>query len=149
MERWRNVFRNGFAPRISTRGLLALRQALICDDFRLQQGGTTVPAASVAREEYPCEGACALGFCGWQGGGGTSVGEVDAYFQRLCWEADDALGEPAACRHFLNWFDDTPRHEMRRDLLGEVELALALRHPPVERRTAPISAAPLLKTAAV
>ena len=42
-------------------------------------------------------------------------------------EADTRLGEPAAVRYFLNWFDDTPRDEMRRQLLAEVNRALAER----------------------
>ena len=75
------------------------------------------------------EAACALGFCGWQGDELESVGQVEEFFARACFEADQRLGEPAACRWFLNWFDDTPRDHMRRDLLNEVELALAQRLP--------------------
>ena len=37
------------------------------------------------------------------------------------------VGEPAACRWFLNWFDETPRDEMRRLLLAEVNRNLAER----------------------
>jgi hypothetical protein len=40
---------------------------------------------------------------------------------------DQRLGEPAACRWFLNWFDETPRDEMRRLLLPEVQQLLAER----------------------
>ena len=64
--------------------------------------------------------------------GGTgleTVGEVEEFFARICFEADQRLGEPAACRWFLNWFDDTPRAEMRREMLAEIELALADRLP--------------------
>jgi hypothetical protein len=74
-------------------------------------------------------GRCALGFCGWQGDDLESVGQVEEFFARACFEADHRLGEPAACRWFLNWFDDTPRDQMRRELLAEVELALAQRLP--------------------
>ncbi|MBX9582421.1 MAG: hypothetical protein K2X87_19125, partial [Gemmataceae bacterium] len=70
-----------------------------------------------------------LGFCGWQGEGLESVGEVEEFFARACFEADQRLGEPAACRWFLNWFDDTPRDQMRRELLPEVDRALAERLP--------------------
>ncbi len=45
----------------------------------------------------------------------------------MCFEIDQRLGEPAGCRWFLNWFDETPRDAMRQDLLGEVNLALATR----------------------
>jgi len=37
------------------------------------------------------------------------------------------MGEPAACRWFLNWFDDTPRAEVRGLLLSEVNRTLAQR----------------------
>jgi hypothetical protein len=80
-------------------------------------------------QDWPVEAACALGFCGWQGEELETVGQVEEFFARLCFEADQRLGEPAACRWFLNWFDDTPRADMRRELLGEVERALAERLP--------------------
>jgi hypothetical protein len=73
------------------------------------------------------ERACALGYCGWQGDGLESVGEVEEFFARACFEADQRLGEPAACRWFLNWYDDTPREAMRQQLLGEVNWTLAQR----------------------
>lgn len=129
MESWRNVWREGFAPVLSTPGLTALRDALRGDDNRLTQGSTTTPPPLLCVQDWPCEGACTLGFCGWQGEGLQTVGEVEEFFAKSCYEADHRLGEPAACRHFLNWFDDSPRDEMRRDLLAEVELALAVRVP--------------------
>ena len=56
-----------------------------------------------------------------------TVGEVEEFFARVCFEADQRLGEPAACRWFLNWFDDTPREDILRELLAEVDAALAAR----------------------
>ena len=129
MESWRAVWRDGFAPVLSTAALEALRAALVTDDPRLVQGSTTVPPPLLIVEAWPCEAACALGFCGWQGEGLETVGAVENHFARLCYEADRRLGEPAACRWFLNWFDDTPREEMRRELLPEVERTLAERTP--------------------
>lgn len=147
MERWRNVWRNGFAPALSQPGLTALRDALRGDDARLTQGSTTTPPPLLCVQDWPCEGACALGFCGWQGEGLATVGEVEEYFAKSCYEADHRLGEPAACRHFLNWFDDSPREAMRRDLLAEVELTLATRVP-VELPAKKGTAKTLSKTAA-
>ncbi len=128
MESWRLVWRDGFVPVISTPGLEALRTALQDDDPRLTQGSTTTPPPLMSVQDWPVEAACALGFCGWQGDGLETVGQVEEYFARVCFEADQRLGEPAASRWFLNWFDDTPRDEMRRELLAEVELALAERY---------------------
>lgn len=132
MESWRLVWRNGFVPVIPTGGLFALRDALRYDDPRLTQGSTTTPPPLLCVQDWPVEGACALGYCGWQGEDLRTVGEVEEFFARVCFEADHRLGEPAACRWFLNWFDDTPRDEMRRELLAEVERAIAGRLP-IER----------------
>jgi hypothetical protein len=129
MESWRQVWRDGFVPVISTAGLTALHDALQSDDPRLTQGSTTTPPPLMCVQDWPVEAACALGLCGWLGDELETVGQVEEFFARLCFEADQRLGEPAACRWFLNWFDDTPRDRMRRELLGEVERALAARVP--------------------
>lgn len=127
MEIWRRVWRDGFVPQISTQGLEALRDGLIGDDSRLLQGATCIPPPLKCVQDWPVEAACALGYCGWQGDGLQTVEQIEGFFVRACFEADKLLGEPAACRWFLNWFDETPRDEMRMQLLGEVHRALALR----------------------
>jgi hypothetical protein len=128
MEPWRHTWRNGIAPTLATRHLQALSDALARDDPRLIQGATTLPPPLVCLSGHPCEAACAISYAGWRGGEELDlVGEVEEFFGRVCWECDKLLGEPAACRHFLNWFDDTPRDVVRRELLTEVDRALALR----------------------
>ena len=129
MESWRFVWRNGFAPLLSTSGLDALRKALKRDDPRVLQGETTAPLAVNANRFRKLEGCCALGYCAWRGEGLDSVGEIDQQFGELCAEADSRLGEPAASRHFLNWYDDAPRDAMRSGLLTEVERTLRERFP--------------------
>ncbi|HEX3151000.1 MAG TPA: hypothetical protein VHR66_23170 [Gemmataceae bacterium] len=124
MESWRTVWRDGFIPVLSLGGLEALREALVADDQRLVQGSTTMPPPLMCVQDWPVEAACALGICGWHGEHLQTVGEVEEFFARCCFEADRRLGETAACRWFLNWFDDTPRDEMRRELLGEVQRAI-------------------------
>ena len=127
MESWRNVWRQGLATLLSTESLEALREALASDDPRLLQGATTTPPPLQCVQDWPVEAACALGYCGWQGDGLETVAEVEEFFARMCFEIDQRLGEPAACRWFLNWFDDTPREQMRRELLVEVQRSLAQR----------------------
>jgi len=129
MQSWKLVWREGFVPVLPTAGLVALREALLSDDPRLTQGSTTTPPPLLCVQDWGCEGACALGFCGWQGESLATVGEVEEFFARVCFEADQRLGEAAACRWFLNWFDDTPREPMRRELLAEVDRALEARRP--------------------
>lgn len=127
METWRQVWRDGFVPVLSNTSLAALREALEKDDKRLTQGSTTTPPPLMCVQDWPVEAGCAFGFCGaveMGGFGVATVGQCENFFARVCFDADRRLGEPAGCRHFLNWFDDTPRDEMRRELLAEVELAL-------------------------
>lgn len=124
MERWRIIWRRGIVPLLSLAGLKALENALVEDDPRLLQGATTTPPPLQCVEDWPVEGACGLGFCGWQGEGLETVKDVEEFFARICYQIDQAIGEPAACRHFLNWFDDVPREELRRLMLPEVQLAL-------------------------
>ena len=114
-------------PLLTTEGLSALAQALRSDDGRLVQGATTTPPPLMCVQDWPCEGACALGYCGWVGDGLETVGEVEEFFARMCFEIDSRLGEPAGCRWFLNWYDETPRDDMRRELLNEVTRALTAR----------------------
>lgn len=127
MESWRKVWREGVAPNLSTEALEALRIALENNDPRLIQGATTIPAPLTCMQDWPVEGGCAIGFCGWQGEHLANVGEVEEFFARMCFLVDEKLDEPAACRWFLNWFDDTPREEMIEQLLPEVILALQQR----------------------
>jgi len=127
MESWRKVWREGLAPQLSVVGLTALQRALQTDDTRLLQGATTSPPPLECVRDWPVDAACVLGYCAWQGDGLETVAEVEEFFARACFEADQRLGEPAACRWFLNWFDDTPRGDVFRDLLTEVTRTLARR----------------------
>lgn len=128
IELWRKVWRDGFAPVLPTAGLEALRDALRNDDERLIQGSTTTPPPLMCVQDYPVEAGCALGYCGaveHGGFGAATVGEVEEFFSRACYDADQRLNNAGGTRAFLNWFDYTPRDEMRRELLAEVEKALA------------------------
>jgi hypothetical protein len=130
MEAWRRVWRDGIQPLINTPGLAALGKALAEDSERLIQGATTSPPPLACVQDWAVEAACAMSFCGWhECGPGATVGEVEGYFARLCFAADEKLGEAGVSRWFTNWFDDTPRPEMRRQLLGEVTLELNRRSP--------------------
>lgn len=127
MEAWQRVFR-AFSGHFTDAGLLALRKALVEDDVRLIQGATTSPPPLMCVADFPCEGACLVGFACWQGGEDLqTVGKVEHKFAHLCNEVDTELGEAAAVRYLLNWFDETAREEMRAALLPEVDAALAAR----------------------
>src|SRR5262249_60460536 len=98
MESWRTVWRSGFAPVLSLKGLEALRDALAADDPRLTQGSTTTPPPLMCVQDWPVEAACALGYCGWQGDKLETVGGVGGVFARCCFGAGQRLGGGAAWR---------------------------------------------------
>jgi hypothetical protein len=127
LDAWRDCWRRGFAPQISDAGLEALRRALLEDDPNLIQGGTTVPPPMQCCQDWPVERACPVGYAGWRGDGLTTVIEVEEYFAAVCFVADQRVDEAGGCRWLLNWIDETPRDDMRRQLLTEVEATLAQR----------------------
>lgn len=124
MEKWRRVWREGIVPHLSLAGLLALQVALRRDDPRLLQGAVSSPPPLEALRQCAIKGCCAISYCGWRAEGRRTVGQIEEYFHRVCDAVDAVFHEPAACRYFLNWFDDTPRADMRRELLAEVTRAL-------------------------
>ena len=123
VEPWRLVFRAS-APLLPRAGLLALRVALAADDPSLLQGATTEPPPLDFLQDWPAQGACPWAYCGWKDGL-TTAGEINDFFAEVCSSVDVALGEPAGCRHFMQFVDDTPRDRMRPALLAEVELYLS------------------------
>jgi hypothetical protein len=126
---WQTVWRLGIAPQLPTAGLVALQRALATNDRRLLQGASTMPPPLQCVQDWPCEGACAIGFCCAFTDDVTlkQVSEVEEFFARVCFNCDQILGEPAACRWYLNWFDETPRDEMRAALLVEVDAEIGRR----------------------
>ena len=132
IEVWKRAWR-AIAQQTSTKALRALQKALENDDKRLVQGRTTSPPPLQCVQDWAVEAACSLGYCGWQGDGLQTVGEVHEYFAEVCFAAGERLGEENGVRYFLAWFDETPREEMRFALLVEVQRELFCREwPPYE-----------------
>lgn len=143
MEMWKKVWREGVAPLISTPQLLALERGLVSDDPRLVQKATTVPPPIQCVQDWPCEAGCLISYpfafeddtpipeyYGKRDSkhhSNLSVGEVEEFFARIAYEVDLAIGEPAAIRWLLTWYDESPRDEVRSLLLGEVRLVLERR----------------------
>lgn len=128
---WRSIFHDAIAPRLSTAGLIALRQALEEDDPRLLQCSTVEPAPIDDDDQRPVEGACPLGWCLWQGEGLVSAGAVWVLFNALLNAVDAAWPLPGdvcgTSRRFIHWIDNTEREMMRRELLLEVVKVLTSR----------------------
>lgn len=120
---WAYVFHKAVAPTLGLALLRRLADALRRDDPKLIQGATTAPPPLQCVQEWPCEAGCAIAYSFM--GELVTVGEVEEAFARACFMIDQALGEPAGVRWFLNWFDETPREEMIALLLPEVEKAIA------------------------
>jgi hypothetical protein len=121
---WQKVWREGLMPLLSERALLVLKEALEQDDHELIQGHTALPEGEVTLD-CPPEAACLLGYVAWKVEGRTTVGDIQSRFAEYCFEIDQRMGEPAACRYLLGFFDESPREEMRRAFLNEIELSLA------------------------
>jgi hypothetical protein len=134
---WQEVFRKGMAPALSTPALLALKHALVTDEPTLLQGITTSPPPLRCVENWPVEAACLVAYGPWKGDGLRTVIEVEDAFTIICARMDlcDRTDKPA-CRHLLNWWDDTPRAEAVAALLPEVNNELRRRSPLYLRRDA-------------
>ena len=105
-----DVMRRAWLPLLSTDQIELLRAACEAGTEELIQCATTVPPPLTHTRDWPCEGACLVGFSEWKTEGLHSVEQVDGRFARVCFEIDQRMGEPAACRWLLNFWDDTPRH---------------------------------------
>jgi hypothetical protein len=123
-QAWQLAWR-AFLPSLPTAGLDALATALADDEPYLLQNATTFPPPLDCASDWPIAAACAVALAVWKGHGLTTVGQVEEAFALACAAADARLGAPAACRYFLNWFDETDRKAMRHALLAEVERELA------------------------
>jgi len=121
IESWRAVFREGFAPALSTAGLEALAKALREDDEKVQQCGTTVVGWGFdpAKNEPVC--CCPIAYAIWKGEDVQTAEDVDIAFDQVCKEAGD---ESVL---FIRWVDSVPREQMLDQLLPEVESVLAER----------------------
>jgi hypothetical protein len=127
MESWRQVWVEGFQVQFANTGLIGLHSALVADDEKLLQGKTTNPPPLQSVNDWPTEGCCPVS---WASSGdpiAMPIGFVVDSFAKSCYEADRRLGEPAACRWFLNWWDDAPRQEAVSELLSEVRKELIQR----------------------
>jgi hypothetical protein len=103
MESWRMVWREGLAPVLSTSGIESLWQALRNNDPRLTQGSTTTPPPLLSLADCPCDGADAIGWCGWQGERLEPLARSRSSSPAPVLKSIGRLGEPAAYRWFLNW----------------------------------------------
>jgi hypothetical protein len=136
MESWRRVFREGIAPLLPVTGLQALHDALVKDDPALIQGATCSPPPIACAQNIEVEGGCGISYPLWKGECLNRVGELEDRFSEICYYVGVYFKEPAACRWFLNWFDETPRFEVLRLLLPEVKRSLAARLDPAPRHAA-------------
>ncbi len=136
MPAWQRVWREGFAPLLSTAGLETLQEALVKDDPRLLQGATITPPPLQCVADWPVAAACPVSytFVGDLGGFApkkppegqpfATVAAVEERFAMACFACDRNLLDPCACGNFLQWWDTTDRKQARNLLLAEVERAL-------------------------
>jgi hypothetical protein len=125
-DSWQKVLRDGIFPQFTDATLAALRLAVATDDCRLIQGATTTPPPLACLQDWPVEGADLIGLAGMFSGLKT-VGEVEELFARVCFEADQRLGHPAAVRWWLEYHDDTPWDALRAAVGFELDAELTRR----------------------
>lgn len=113
---WLKVWKDGFEPQMSLVQLIGLRDAIVNDSPELLQETTTNPPPLLSCMDQKCCGGCAIAYCGMMEGKQT-VGEVEEFFAKACYDCDMALGEPAACRFFLNAWDDNPMSWIKENFL--------------------------------
>jgi hypothetical protein len=104
VDAWQKVWRDGLALQFTTRGLEGLAAALERDDARLITGATTYPPPLQCVADWAVERCCPVCYALLDGRppDAVRVGELEEWFAEACWAADQRLGEPAGCRHFLN-----------------------------------------------
>jgi hypothetical protein len=120
---WQLAWR-AFLPSLPTAGLDALATDVADDERYLIQNATPFPPPLDCASDWPIAAACAVALTAWKGQGLSTVGQVEEAFARACAAASERTGDPTGARYFLNWFDETDRPTMRRELLAEVNLAL-------------------------
>ncbi len=133
MEAWKKVFHDGLVPHLDMYDLGWLKQLLQENSVKLIQGTTVLPSGAWGKEK--AERSCLLGCIGMLRGIQT-VDEIEEFFASMCFSIDDTMGEPAACRWLLNFYDDTPRREMIDALLPEVDIALKKKEQEAKRKIA-------------
>jgi hypothetical protein len=131
LEAWVRVWRTGLLPQFTTAGLQGLKAALERDDGRLVTGTTTIPPALSCMAKEPLEACDPLCWALLDGHmpEAASVGWIEEEFAMTCLKASQLCGFPRAVGMFLNWVDETPRAEMRKALLVEVNIGLIGRLP--------------------
>lgn len=134
MESWRKVWREGIAPQLSTKALEELRYGLEKDSDFLLQGACSKPPMLECNYDKECEGGCAMVYGAWMAGEVKTVGQADEYFHNIVASQLMSDGCDNCVRDFLNWFDDTPRDEMRREMIREVDNELIIRNHKVKEK---------------
>lgn len=132
MEQWRRYFRHGIAPLVENAQLEYVLGILKSDSEKMCQGDTVILRKVIAES----------GLTYYHGDlppvSGCFVSLIHMSDEKLTANEVDAKFGPFLCRvglnhglssHFINWFDDSPREEVRRELIAEIELVLDARNP--------------------
>ena len=124
---WERVW-SVVAPKLPTRGLERLRQALAEDSDTLIGGATTDPPPLVMFTDFPCRGACVAGYpFAFGGEAPLTVAQAEEKFAALAQEVDGECGETGAMRYLTNWWDEGDRTRNRAALLPLVDAELQRR----------------------
>lgn len=109
MEAWRYCLQHGLLPLLEADTIGAMLAAL--QGGQVAPGDTCIPEPLQANADLPVTECCIMALPGLLAHGGfgqATVGQVETAFARLCGQVDARLGQPAATRYLINWFDETP-----------------------------------------
>src|SRR5262249_3880068 len=94
VETWRKVWREGFAPQLSTAGLQARWRALTDDSPKIIQGATVKPPPLSFAEDWPVECACPVAFalCDHYGLNVATPSMLEQQFSEACARCEELVG---------------------------------------------------------
>lgn len=125
LEAWQVCWRGGLADALPTEGLVALRDALVNDDPALIQGQTVAPIPFLS-PNAKTTGCCPISYCGWRAFGLDATADVYAFYHAAYYRRN-GYGYENGSRDFTEFVDGTPRDEMRKRLVVEVNRTLKQR----------------------
>lgn len=109
---------------MKTENLIAVRKAMLTDDYHLIQHKTWQPPTCSAYEDFPAAGACFTGYCDFATA--PSIKDISDEFERVHAEVDAGQYCPILS-FFCEWYDRTPRKQAFKELLPLVDAELTKR----------------------
>lgn len=113
-----DIWKNYILPALPKEALKKLFDAATADDGRLIRGINYFPPPSRPRSKITHCDIVGFAFVNF---GTTTVEELGQKWGNFMLSVGDKLGNPHDLRHFLNWYDDSPREVVLDTLAKSIE----------------------------